>query len=187
MEIVYWIIVALGYSISVYAIGYAFVVGLSFFNDVPYVPLERKAIKFAVECLELSKGDRFIDIGSGDGRVVRYVSGKYPRLKSCTGIDNSRALWLYSKVASLFYGRRVNFLREDAFKHEYGKYNKVFLYLTPNMMDKIIKVLIEQLPKGSRIVSSYFGTKPDRKKYSLQEKKSNINGKIRSFYILTKY
>lgn len=62
----WWMI---GAAVVVASLGYAAFVG------APYVPSQRRYVAKAFKALRpLSKKDTLVDIGSGDGRVLRYAS-----------------------------------------------------------------------------------------------------------------
>lgn len=184
MDLFYWIIVLIGYLTAFYFLFYSFVIAISFFQQVPFVPLEKQAIKFALSLLNITKDDMFLDVGSGDGRVVRRVVRSFPYV-SATGIEYNRLLNYFAKLQSVFYPN-ANLLSHDAYTFSYKKYNKIFIYLTSDMISKLLPKILKDTSDDAVIVSSYFSTEYTSSKIGVTEKKYRINGKIKSFFVITK-
>ena len=71
------------------------------------------------------------------------------------------------------------------FEHEYSKYNKVYMYLTGDITSRIIEKLVQEMPKGSIIVSVIFSyTSEIMNKYNIEIKNITINNKRYNIYIL---
>lgn len=71
--------------------------GFVVFFGAPYVPTLRKQVKDIMSIRPLTKDDVFVDIGSGDGVVLRAASEKASR---AIGYELSPYLWLISKFIS---------------------------------------------------------------------------------------
>jgi len=54
------------------------IIALSMFGKVPYVP-SNKVFKEVIKHMEIKEGDKVLDIGSGDGRVLIYASSRICR------------------------------------------------------------------------------------------------------------
>ncbi|MBI2357236.1 hypothetical protein HYV12_04265 [Candidatus Dojkabacteria bacterium] len=185
MNAIYWFVVILGYILATISLLYVYVIAISFLNETPFVSLERKAIKFALSLLDLKKGDSFIDIGSGDGKVVLLAAEMYKEFGSYNGVEYSKPLVMISNIRRIFSKSKysIKFHHKDALKYDYRKYNKVFMYLTTPLATSVTELLLKQLKPGSVIVSVYFPV--EIKNIKIEEKKYRIGGKIKSFYIIT--
>jgi len=145
-------------GIAIFFIVRVFIIALSFRKgEVPYVPIGKKDMKVAVAALKLQQKDRFLDIGSGDGRVVLYVAKLYPDI-NCTGIEKNKLLVLWSRfLAWILRRKNAIFFVEDATKFDYNGYNKIFMYLTLDLIVQIMPRLKKILKSGARVVSCKFG------------------------------
>ncbi len=77
----------------------------------PYVPTHQKELSTAFDRLyPLSKNDSVVDIGSGDGRVLRAASARGAR---AVGYELNPVLWALSRALS-FGDRRVKVVLRDA-------------------------------------------------------------------------
>lgn len=186
MSLILWIVVIIGYLLAFLSLTYVYVIAFSLFNETPFVPLERKAILYAVKLLNLQADESFIDIGSGDGRVVRIVGKLSPKLRVLVGLEYSYPLHIISRLYASLTNSESKYLYLDAFKYRYSGYNKIFVYLTSDMLDKLLPKIMHEVRIGTRIVSAYFSPTIDIPNASIEVKKSTINGKIKDFYIITK-
>jgi hypothetical protein len=188
-EVILWGIVMLCWLISMYFVIRTFVFAHSLRNDAPYVPVGRKALREAMKLLRLEEGDNFIDIGSGDGYVVFNTANLLRGKGTFTGIEISGLLVFWSRLRRVFrrYGRKAQFIKGDMFEQDYFGYNKVFLFLTEDLLKKLIMKLEYELPKGSRVVSVLFKF-PDEfmKANRVEVKRCKMWGKEWNLYLWTK-
>jgi SAM-dependent methyltransferase len=154
IEILLWIFVIVGYSIAFFLILRVYVVGLSFHREAPYVPLYKSVAKEALKHLNLKEGDRFVDIGSGDGLICFMASKQFKG--KVVGVEIGKFLVFLSRFKNLFLRRDIQFIQSDMFKLDYSQYNKVFLYLTTDLISELIPKLENEIPKGAVVVSSVF-------------------------------
>jgi 16S rRNA A1518/A1519 N6-dimethyltransferase RsmA/KsgA/DIM1 with predicted DNA glycosylase/AP lyase activity len=154
-------------------------------TEVPYVPSE-KLFKKAIEYLEIKKGDKVLDIGSGDGRVLFYASKKYPEAEF-VGVERRVSLVLFSNIKKIILNRKnLTFIRENAHNHDLSEYNKIYMYLIPAFTDKLLLKKNDNFKKETCILSFHF---PFGKKISSINKVTKYpvkyKGKEDNIYILT--
>lgn len=128
----------------------------SWMNQTPFYPSSGNKLKELIENkeLKLPKEAVFIDIGSGDGRIVATMS---EFTKEADGIEFNPFLTLLSKV-KLFLTRKKNtkIYHRDFFKHDYKKYNVAYMYIFNQQIDKLQEKLFSEMPKGSIIITNTF-------------------------------
>ncbi len=131
---------------------------LSFFSKSPFVPSDKKLFEKGIELLKIDEGDNFLDIGCGDGRVVFFCAKNYVNASSYSGIERIGVLYLVAKFKRIFFKEKskVDFLKKDATRFSYGKYNKVFMYLLPEFVAELMPVLEKELGRNSIVVSIAF-------------------------------
>ncbi len=128
-----------------------------FFIDTPYYPSRLKKLDELWSYLEIDpKGKKFIDIGSGDGRTVRWASRKG---LASTGIDINPFLTLLSRMLNIFNKSKENakFINGDFFKESYSDFDIVYLYIYRSAMNELGEKLFNELKPGSIIISNVFG------------------------------
>lgn len=125
----------------------------SMIRGAPYASIGKKRLRTVLDLLDMKKGD-FIDIGSGDGRIV--IEAAKCNIRSC-GIEINPILYIMSLLkikkwnvvnAEIIFG--------DCFKHSYAKYNYISVWGTEHMMKNLEPKLLRELKPGARVVSNHF-------------------------------
>ena len=119
----------------------------------PFVPTPKKTMLRMFEIAKLKKGQKVYDLGCGDGRFVRFASRKADA--RAVGIELNPALYLYSKIKSLFHPNET-ILYQDLFKADLRDADVVICYLLPKTMHKIENKLQQELKKGAKVISHGF-------------------------------
>lgn len=121
----------------------------------PYAPVADNRIETMVKLLKPKRGDKFVDLGSGDGRIV--IAFAKLRVES-HGFEINPILVAISR----FRIRRLG-LQNKAFIHfkdfwmeDLSKFNLVGLYGIAHMMGRLEKKLVKELKPGSKITANYF-------------------------------
>lgn len=127
----------------------------SFLNKTPFYPSSTKQLNElrTSGVLDFNKYKNFIDIGSGDGRIVRWASKN--GFATASGIDYNPYLTLYSKLRSLFR-KNIHIYNKNFNNHEFKDYDIVYMYIFPEHMDKLKDKLFTEMSKGSVIVTNTF-------------------------------
>ena len=76
------------------------IIFLSFFVvffGAPYVPTLSAHMNDMTQLYSFTKRDVFVDIGCGDGRVLRYVT---PKVRKSVGYELSPVVWLIARILS---------------------------------------------------------------------------------------
>ena len=128
------------------------------FTDVPYLP-SCGAFKKAIKYLDIKDGDKVLDMGSGDGRVLLYASERYPDT-DFVGIEKNPLLYIYSVILSkIFLRKNLKFYHGDFKKFNISEFDAIYMYLLPKLVDEIIKENLKNIKSGCRIVSFRFPLK----------------------------
>lgn len=125
-------------------------------GDVPYVPTDRKLVKKGFDLLNIKKGDRVIDLGSGDGQFLLYTARRVEA--EITGVELNTFLLLLSKVKLMFSTKKgmVTINRVSFWDVKLGDYNKIFLFNMPSVLKKLAKKMDAELKAGTLIASIMF-------------------------------
>lgn len=130
------------------------------FVRVPYVPTQDAILPDIIAAMELSDGSTVFDLGSGDGRVLRYASKRTPAARY-VGIERApfplAIAWLMSLPPRLTGGRRIRYIRGSFLDQDLSDATHVFTYLAPDAMDALLPKFERELQPGTRLVSSDFG------------------------------
>jgi hypothetical protein len=139
-----------------------------------YVPTPTKDLNIALAELQMKPGKKFVDLGSGDGKIVMAAAKDYKVL--AVGYEINPLLVLYSKIAAktgkvagaVFRGRSF----WDA---NLGEFDYMYCYLYPPAMRRLAPKLEKELKSGTMVVSKAFEMKSWKNKLV---KKVDMNGKI---------
>jgi len=144
---------------------YGVVVGLRRSKThAPYVPnRSREAMRRMFVLADLKPGEHLLDIGSGDGRVVRYAA-KYRKAKA-TGIEISWLLFLRAQLKQwVFPYPGVRFRRANVFKTQLPQCDVVYVYGLPGTLSSPLwPKMRADLAPGTRVITYRFpllGVKP---------------------------
>lgn len=131
----------------------------------PFVPTFGRYVKEILQKANLKKGQVFLELGSGDGRVVREAVKRYG-VKGI-GVEIHPVLIWYSrlltKIVSLYTHpegvkrlKDLTFRRENFFKTDLSQAKVIFLFLLPKTIEKLKDKLLSKCQKGTLIISHGF-------------------------------
>ena len=134
----------------------------AFFNlavslaGTPYVPSKRKMIFRALKDVNPEPNSVFMDLGCGDGYIVRHVAKRFK--VNGIGVDINPLLVGFAKVLSFLTGtsRRTRFICNDIFRSNFSHADYVFLYLMPSLLEKLGPRLAHECKPGTIIISNTF-------------------------------
>lgn len=120
--------------------------------DVPFVTTPQNVVDAMLELAGVGPGDRLLDLGSGDGRIVITAARRFgvpgvgmeidPKLVSIAQ-ENARR----EGVAHL-----AEFRVDDIFVADFSGFTVVTMYLLPDVNLRL-RSRLRQLPRGTRLVS----------------------------------
>ncbi len=138
---------------------FAFFLIFSWLTKTPFYPSSVRKLNDAFEKLdvELPLGMKFVDIGSGDGRIVFWASDK---AEFAEGIEYNPFLSMYSRMWNFIKRKKnVKFYNQDFRKHDFSKYNVAYMYIFPEHMEEIKDKLLKEMQPGSMIITNTFTIK----------------------------
>jgi|WetSurMetagenome_2_1015567.scaffolds.fasta_scaffold18844_7 hypothetical protein len=132
-----------------------FIFGLTFvyasWRAAPWLPMYGRDVKRAVELAEIKAGDKFFDLGAGDGRTLFAAVELGARAE---GFEISLLPYLIAKF-KIFFSKeknkpKINF--RDFWKINLGEADVVFVFLMPRIMEKLKEKMEKELKSGARII-----------------------------------
>lgn len=132
----------------------------------PYIPVDARARSEIIKALELKEGDILYDLGCGSAEVLIEGVLSEPKIKAY-GVEKNFFVALLARlhIKQLGLSDKIKIIRGDLYHHPVGNATKVFLFLFPEAMDKLLPHLEAKLKPGTLVVSSAF---PFSKKESIK-------------------
>ena len=120
----------------------------------PWVPSSRGAAKRILTLAGFTPGERFVDLGSGDGRVAIAAASL-----GCiaTGVELTRVMYTVSRINAWARRSKATFLRQDLTNYDLSDADIVYVFGTPRgLREKIMSKATKEMKAGSRLVTSTF-------------------------------
>jgi len=129
------------------------VAGLSF---APWVPCRSKDLERIFRVANLQPGEKFYDLGCGDGKTVFYAAKNF-NVKA-TGIEMSIPMFLTCQIRRLIHHiPHVQFKFDNFFRENLSDADVVYFFGMPDTIkNKLKKKLEKELKPGSRVISYAF-------------------------------
>ena len=131
--------------------------------DAPFVPIPNGISKEIIKNLNLNNQSVFYDLGCGDGRILIDVVNSSPNIKA-VGIEKAFLPYFLAKIKTRRF-ENIEIKRGDIFKENLSSTTDIFLYLYPQVLDRLLPNLESQCKKGTKIISCDFefkGKKPTK-------------------------
>ena len=135
----------------VYVLGIALV--LPFTQGALYVSTSRAKIAAFVDAVPMRAEQTLVDLGCGDGRVLREAQKRYG--VHSIGYEINPVAYLKARLFSCGpYNIKIR--RENFWEADLSVADVVFCYLYPDVMKKLAAKLTADLKPGTVVVSSNF-------------------------------
>lgn len=122
--------------------------------DAPLVTVSKKILPEICNALELQPGMTVYDLGCGEGSLLAYAASAYPQTKFI-GIDSNFVAFFLAKFNTRKLSN-VQIIRGNFFDRNLSSADRVYTYLFPKVMPKLISKLDQELKPGSKLVSCSF-------------------------------
>ena len=130
---------------------------------IPLFRTPKKDLKKILDTISLTKDDTFIDLGSGDARVI-FEARRRNREAKLLGYEISPILLIIAvlKKKLLFpFDKKLIIEAEDLFDIDYSKATKIYCYLSPEALE-----ILKEKFKGCKSLKVYSY------KYKISNKKA---------------
>lgn len=121
---------------------------------VPYVPTQKKVIEKIFREVALRKGETFIDLGCGDGRML--IEAEKNKKVNAIGYEIAPLIYLFALVRKIISRSKAKILFKNFFKENLNNADVIFCYLMPAELKKLSKKIKKECKKGTRIISNTF-------------------------------
>jgi cyclopropane fatty-acyl-phospholipid synthase-like methyltransferase len=128
---------------------------LGIFTGAHYVPTSAERTVRMLRLAALTPGERLVDIGSGDGRLVIEAARQGA---SAYGYELNPALvwWSRRKIRAAHMEGKAEISWKDFWHQDFSRFDVVTVYGIPHIMGLLEKKLLRELRPGARVVSNSF-------------------------------
>ena len=119
-------------------------------SGAPWVPTRKGDVERLKRLLDLKAGERFVELGCGNGRVCRAISKAHPDTH-VIGVELSILQYLIAQAQGFKSAAKFRF--QNVFKHDLAQYDAVYMFLMPETYEKIQPKLQKELKPGARVIS----------------------------------
>ncbi len=137
------------------------IVYIIFFSVIPmvrgafYAPTNKEALETMVRLARVEQGEKAIDIGSGDGRIVIALA-KAGAIAHGYEINPLLVWWSRFKIRRAGLGNRAFIFWGDFWHQKFGSFDIVTVYGITYIMKGLEKKLRRELKPGTRVISHGF-------------------------------
>src|SRR3990167_8901150 len=134
---------------------YSFGLLYSSIMGAPYVPTSKKHIDEILKKANLKKGQAFMELGSGDGRIVRRAVQSYG--VRGIGVDINSLLIVLSRIlAGRQHLKDISFIRRNIFDVDFSQADIIYMFLMPETIKKLLPKMEKEVRKGALVISHGF-------------------------------
>lgn len=152
---IYLLINLFSLFLSLIFLGWMIFAVASIMKGAPFIRSKDAAIKAMLDLSKIKEGERSIDIGAGNGRIV-YAFARHGA--QAHGLEINGFLVIWSKLYGLVQGLRGKafFHWGNLWQYDFSSYDVVSVYGIVQIMPDLEKKLRSEMRPGSRIVSNTF-------------------------------
>ncbi len=121
-------------------------------SGAPWVPARSYDIKDILDDAKISNGDVFLELGCGDGRLVRAA---VERGAIATGYELNPIMWLLAWVLSI-RTPNAHIRLANLWNIDLSKADVVLAFLVPRTMRRLEIKVEKEMKKGSLLISYIF-------------------------------
>lgn len=124
----------------------------------PFVPTLSKQIDTALDLLDLKPGQTLLELGAGDGRVMKAAA---ERGWTVVGVEINPFLVLIAKIRCWRYRNQVRIIWDDMWKAHWPQADGIFTFMIQRQMGRLDKKIIGWQERPVKLASFAFHI-PDR-------------------------
>ncbi len=125
----------------------------SMFRGAPFAAISKSKINTMLKLLNTTKGKKFLDLGSGDGRIVNEAS---KRGLKAYGYEINPFLVLISRYKLKKSKSNGRILLKNYWRENLGEFDLITVWGVPHMMKRLEKKLLKELKPGAKVVSNHL-------------------------------
>lgn len=130
-----------------------FAFGFVVFIGAPYLPTLKAQQEAALDLLDLKPGDTFLELGSGDGRVMLAAA---KRGLNVVGFEVNPILVVVSLIVTFKYRKQVKVRWGNYWTAKWPECQGIYVFLITRYMDKLDQKITDSGLKKIKVASTAF-------------------------------
>lgn len=153
----YFLLLIIFLKLLLVIIAVIFLINLSlpFFGGAPYVPTPQKRVKKMLELAQLKPGEKLVDLGSGDGRIL-IEAAKLGAEAIGYEIDPFLVLKSKKEIKKQGLENKIKIYRRSFWQADLKEADVVTFYGITGIMKRMEKKLLKELKPGARVCCYVF-------------------------------
>ena len=124
-------------------------------RGAPYLPTHRESIAKMIELARVKTGDKMVDLGSGDGRIVIAFAKEGVEAHGYE-VNPLLVWWSRRMIKRAGLEDRACIHRQSFWRADFSSYSIVTLFGITHIMKGLEKKLKKELAPGARVLSNAF-------------------------------
>lgn len=127
----------------------------SWLKGAPYVPTKQACVHEIISNVSLKKGDYLLELGCGDGRMLRTANVEFGLVGK--GVDiNPLLVWFATMLSRIQNCKGITFARESIFETGFSQADIIYIFLFPELIAKLKKSILSDTKPGVIVISHGF-------------------------------
>lgn len=119
----------------------------------PFLPTLKVRVPEALDLINLKPGQTLIELGSGDGRVLKMAA---ERGIHGVGYELNPLLVVYSKILTFRHRKQVKIIWGNFWRKKLPQADGIFVFLLQPYMEKLDTKIVQEFARGTKLVSFAF-------------------------------
>jgi len=123
--------------------------------QVPFVTTSTDHIRTILEFADIEPGEKIVDLGSGDGRMVLEFA-KAGALVTGFEVKSELVLRSRKRIEELHLATNATIYQKDFWTSDLSTFDLVYIYGMDSILSRLEKKLEQELRPGTKVISNVF-------------------------------
>jgi len=119
----------------------------------PYLPSLSRQVDVALDIVDLKPGDRIIELGCGDGKVLIAAA---KRGFCSVGYELNPILFMIAWLRTINYRSQTKVIFGNFWHKPWPEADAIYIFLLPRLMDKLETTIKQKVTSNIKVVSFAF-------------------------------